>query len=96
MLQSFKIVAPVPHVKHIQSLTHQMAVQATTALSIFALEITMMINQRYKARGFGFQLKEVQLLVQSKERTMRLKVNDIRKESMRNAILKGIHLIYAF
>ncbi|XP_015083899.1 uncharacterized protein LOC107027231 isoform X4 [Solanum pennellii] len=65
MLQSFKIVAPVPHVKHIQSLTHQMAVQATTALSIFALEITMMINQRYKARGFGFQLKEVQLLVQS-------------------------------
>ncbi|XP_027774595.1 uncharacterized protein LOC107027231 isoform X9 [Solanum pennellii] len=82
MLQSFKIVAPVPHVKHIQSLTHQMAVQATTALSIFALEITMMINQRYKARGFGFQLKE-------KERTMRLKVNDIRKESMRNAILKA-------
>ncbi|XP_027774592.1 uncharacterized protein LOC107027231 isoform X5 [Solanum pennellii] len=66
MLQSFKIVAPVPHVKHIQSLTHQMAVQATTALSIFALEITMMINQRYKARGFGFQLKEVQLLVQSR------------------------------
>ncbi|XP_027774593.1 uncharacterized protein LOC107027231 isoform X7 [Solanum pennellii] len=59
MLQSFKIVAPVPHVKHIQSLTHQMAVQATTALSIFALEITMMINQRYKARGFGFQLKEL-------------------------------------